>query len=44
MTPLNLPHYDFKVKKSEGKVWIVDGVRKKICGAHARGMGAGRIS
>ncbi len=29
MTPLNLPSADFKVKKSEGKVWIFDGVRKK---------------
>lgn len=30
MTPLNLPVADFKVKKSEGKVWIFDGVRKKF--------------
>jgi predicted type IV restriction endonuclease len=29
MTPLNLPTYSFKVKKSEGKVWIFDGSRKK---------------
>ena len=30
MTPLNLPTGDFKVKKSEGKVWIFDNVRKKF--------------
>ena len=30
MTSLNLPVGDFKVKKSEGKVWIFDGVRKKF--------------
>ena len=30
MTALNLPAYDAKVKKSEGKVWIFDGVRKKF--------------
>ena len=30
MTPLNLPSGDFKVKKSEGKVWIFDNVRKKF--------------
>jgi hypothetical protein len=30
MTPLNLPSHDFKIKKSEGKVWIFDGVRKKF--------------
>ncbi|CAN5242824.1 type I restriction enzyme HsdR N-terminal domain-containing protein [soil metagenome] len=29
MTQLNLPAYDFKVKKSEGKVWIFDSMRKK---------------
>ncbi len=29
MTPLNLPSFDVKVKKSEGKVFIFDGVRKK---------------
>ena len=29
MTPLHLPAGDFKVKKSEGKVWIFDGIRKK---------------
>lgn len=29
MTQLNLPAYAFKVKKSDGKVWIFDGVRKK---------------
>ena len=30
MTALNLPAYDAKVKKSGGKVWIFDGVRKKF--------------
>lgn len=30
MTPLNLPTYATKVKKSEGKVLIFDGVRKKF--------------
>ncbi len=30
MTPLNLPAVDFKVKKSEGKVWIFDSIRKKF--------------
>ena len=30
MTPLNLPSFDVKVKKSEGKVWIFDGSRKKF--------------
>src|ERR1700704_4205256 len=30
MTRLNLPACDFKVKKSEGKVWIFDGSRKKF--------------
>lgn len=30
MTTLNLPTYDFKVKKSEGKVWIFDNMRKKF--------------
>jgi len=29
MTPLNLPAFDVKVKKSEGKVLIFDTVRKK---------------
>ncbi len=29
MTALNLPSYEAKVKKSEGKVLIFDGVRKK---------------
>jgi predicted type IV restriction endonuclease len=29
MTPLNLPTYSVKVKKSEGKVWIFDPSRKK---------------
>ena len=30
MTPLNLPSQEFKIKKSDGKVWIFDGVRKKF--------------
>ena len=30
MTALNLPTYPFKVKKSDGKVWIFDGSRKKF--------------
>ncbi|MBY0433677.1 MAG: type I restriction enzyme HsdR N-terminal domain-containing protein [Cyclobacteriaceae bacterium] len=30
MVPLNLPSADFKVKKSEGKVWIFDSIRKKF--------------
>lgn len=30
MSPLNLPAVDFKVKKSDGKVWIFDGIRKKF--------------
>ena len=29
MTPLNLPAFEVKVKKSEGKVFIFDSVRKK---------------
>jgi hypothetical protein len=29
MTPLNLPTYSVKVKKSEGKVWIFDASRRK---------------
>jgi predicted type IV restriction endonuclease len=30
MTPLNLPAHNFKIKKTDGKVWIFDGVRKKF--------------
>ena len=30
MTALNLPAVDFKVKKTEGKVWIFDNIRKKF--------------
>lgn len=29
MVALNLPEFDVKLKKSEGKVWIFDGIRKK---------------
>jgi len=29
MVVLNLPEFDVKLKKSEGKVWIFDGIRKK---------------
>lgn len=29
MYKLNLPEFDFKLKKAEGKVWIFDGIRKK---------------
>jgi len=29
MYKLNLPHFDFKLKKAEGKVWIFDGIRKR---------------
>jgi hypothetical protein len=29
MVKLNLPDYDFKVKKSEEKLWIFDPIRKK---------------
>jgi hypothetical protein len=29
MYKLNLPDFDFKLKKAEGKVWIFDGIRKK---------------
>lgn len=29
MMALNLPEFDVKLKKSEGKVWIFDGIRKK---------------
>jgi hypothetical protein len=30
MTPLNLPHFEYKVKKAGGKVWIFDIIRKKF--------------
>ncbi len=29
MYKLNLPEYDFMLKRAEGKVWIFDGIRKK---------------
>ena len=29
MVALNLPEFDVKLKKSEGQVWIFDGIRKK---------------
>lgn len=29
MVALNLPEFDVKLKKSGGKVWIFDGIRKK---------------
>jgi type I site-specific restriction endonuclease len=29
MYKLNLPEFDCKLKKAEGKVWIFDGIRKK---------------
>ena len=29
MYKLNLPEFDFKLKKVDGKVWIFDGIRKK---------------
>jgi hypothetical protein len=29
MTPLNLPPFEYKLKKAEGKLWIFDGIRKK---------------
>ena len=29
MYKLNLPEFDFKLRKAEGKVWIFDGIRKK---------------
>lgn len=29
MFALNLPQFDVNLKKSEGKVWIFDGIRKK---------------
>lgn len=30
MYKLNLPQFDYKLKKAEGKVWIFDGIRKKF--------------
>lgn len=30
MIKLNLPAYDYKLKKADGKVWIFDGIRKKF--------------
>lgn len=30
MHKLNLPEFDFKLQKSEGKVWIFDVIRKKF--------------
>lgn len=30
MYKLNLPEFDFKLKKDGGKVWIFDGIRKKF--------------
>lgn len=29
MLALNLPQFDVNLKKSEGKIWIFDGIRKK---------------
>ena len=29
MIPLNLPPFEYKVKKAEGKLWIFDVIRKK---------------
>jgi hypothetical protein len=29
MVKLNLPDFDYKLKKADGKVWIFDGIRKK---------------
>jgi hypothetical protein len=29
MDKLNLPHFDFKLRKAGGRVWIFDGIRKK---------------
>ncbi len=29
MYKLNLPEYEYRLKKAEGKVWIFDGIRKK---------------
>jgi len=30
MLKLNLPEFDFKIKKDEGKIWIFDIIRKKF--------------
>jgi len=30
MYKLNLPQFDYKLKKADGKVWIFDGIRKKF--------------
>jgi type I site-specific restriction endonuclease len=30
MYKLNLPEFEYKLKKAEGKVWIFDGIRKKF--------------
>jgi type I site-specific restriction endonuclease len=30
MYKLNLPQFEYKLKKEEGKVWIFDGIRKKF--------------
>jgi hypothetical protein len=30
MFALNLPEFDVNLKKSEGKIWIFDGIRKKF--------------
>ena len=30
MYDLNLPRFDYKLKKADGKVWIFDGIRKKF--------------
>jgi hypothetical protein len=30
MYKLNLPEFDYKLKKAQGKVWIFDGIRKKF--------------
>ena len=30
MYKLNLPQYDYKLRKADGKVWIFDGIRKKF--------------
>jgi hypothetical protein len=29
MVKLNLPDFEYKLKKADGKVWIFDGIRKK---------------
>jgi hypothetical protein len=30
MVKLNLPEFEYNVKKAEGKVWIFDGIRKRF--------------